>query len=121
MFPNLLGLALSASIAVIGSVIFGSRNTVCHCNFESASETSLEVVRTLKSQLDRCGPEHLGAVCDSVTLEKALVFSGIVAVVSFSAGWLVGRSAATRRTHDPDEQPPRWHPSSGSKTRALQR
>ena len=120
MFPNLLGLALSASIAVIGSVIFGSRNTVCHCNFESASETSLEVVRTLKSQLDRCGPEHLGAVCDSVTLEKALAFTGLVAVVSFAAGWRLGQSTVTAPVQGPDEQPPRWHPSSGSKTRALQ-
>ena len=120
MFPNLLGIALSASIAIIGSVFFGSRNTVCHCNFESASETSLEVVRTLKSQLDRCGPEHLGAVCDSVTLEKALAFTGLVAVISFAAGWRLGRAAVTPPVHDLDEQPPRWHPGSGSKTRALQ-
>ena len=119
MFSNLLGVALSVPIAIVGHFLVGSRTTVCQCNFEAASETSLEVVCTLKSQLDRCGPEHLGAVCDSITLERALAFTGLTAAISFGAGWHLGRSVTSVNTRGFDEQPPRWHPPTGSEARAL--
>ena len=92
MLHNLLGAALSVPIAAVGYFLFGSRTTVCQCNFEAASETSLEVVSTLKSQLARCGPEHLGAVCQGLSLERALFLLGLTAFISFAAGWRLGRS-----------------------------
>ena len=120
MFPNLLGVALSIPIAVVGHFLFGSRTTVCQCNFKAASETSLEVVCTLKSQLDRCGPEHLGAVCHSLTLERAMFFIGLTAIISFAAGWRLGRTVALIAPTYLGELPPRWSPGPRAEARAIQ-
>ena len=111
---------------------------VCDCTPDSTQEGVLEVLR---SQLDRCGPEHLvrePAARPSVTLPVVaeesswyplclilllggLVVALLLVIISFCVGETLYEGARSGAGRKPAlEDAPRWSPPAGSRARRLQ-
>ena len=62
----------------------------CHCSCDCASSPDGEILQLLKTQLDRCGPAHLGPSSGApVNREAIITFFGLGVFVGLIVGSLL--------------------------------
>ena len=127
-----LSCAIAASFFGAGAIVAQwsqSSNCLCDC---SGGDQSTEVLGLLKSQLDRCGPEHLlhppfspevvatAGFASWIVATIVLILVGVVAQWQRIVGYLLPfiKSDAKGLVEDA-RAGPRWSPPRGSRARLL--
>ena len=132
----------SASTFAIGAVVSFAAKSVWSSFWETGGNDSLiqtQLVETLRSQLDRCGPEALGArpcpTCQLVPCETPWVSLGLCSLLGCCTAviglvyikiryYSVSASSEARRNNatsidSGDDVGPRWAPTGRSNSRLI--